>query len=79
LLHLQLILLQLIDLVSDQFHLLDLLSDLILDLLAGAALVFEFRSQRVEDLIQSMVWRPRRRGSQVGIATVLSCIEHFEW
>jgi hypothetical protein len=41
LLHLQLILFELIDLVADQFHLLDLLSHLILDLLRGAILILE--------------------------------------
>lgn len=54
LLHLQLILLKLVDLIADELHLLNLLSDLILHLFGGAALIVELGSERVKDLIEAM-------------------------
>lgn len=76
--HFQLVLFELVDLVTDQLHLLDLLGDLILDLFRGATLILEFGSQRVHNLIKTMVWLPGRSGSQIGIAAVLGSIEHGE-
>ena len=78
LLHLQLVLFELVDLVTDEFHLLDLLCDLALDLFRGAALIVELGSEGVQDLIEAMIWLTWSRWPQVGIAAMLSSVEHVE-
>lgn len=76
LLHLQLILLELVDFVADKLHLRDLLGYLALDLLGRATLIFEFGSQIVEDLVQPMSGLARARGAQIWVAPMLSSVEH---
>ena len=76
LLHLKLVLLELVDLVPDQFHLLNLLRDLCFDLLRAPVLVVEFLTDRVEDLVETMVRLTRWRRTHIGLTTVLSSIEH---
>lgn len=76
LLHLELILFQLIDLVTDELHLLYLLRDLRLHLLRATALALEFRPQLIEDFIQSTSVRRRLTRPQIGLAPVLRRIEH---
>ena len=53
--HLQLVLLELVHLVANQFHLLDLLRNLAFDLFRRSTLVVEFGSKRVHDLIETMI------------------------
>jgi hypothetical protein len=76
LLHLELILLQLVYFVSNEFHLCNLLRHLAFHLLRGPALVVKLGSKRIHNLVQAMVWLARRRGPQVGVATMLSSIKH---
>jgi len=78
LLHLQLILLQLIDFVSDKFHLLNLLRDLVLDLLGCSTLIVKFCPKRVHNLIKAVIRLPRRCRPKIGIATMLSGVKHDE-
>lgn len=49
--HFHLVLLELIDFVANQFHLLNLLRNLTFDLLRRAALVVELSSEGVQNLI----------------------------
>jgi hypothetical protein len=51
LLHLELILFELIDFVTDKLHLLNLLGDLAFDLLRVAALIVEFRPKRIHNFV----------------------------
>ena len=76
LLHLQLVLLELIDLIPYEFHFLDLLCDLAFDLFRRPTLTVEFGAKSVEDLIEAVVWLPRSRRAQVGVATMLCGVEH---
>jgi hypothetical protein len=77
LLHFQLILLELVNLVADELHLLDLLGDLVFHLFGGAVLIVELGSERVEDLIEAMIWLAWCRGTQIRIAAMLSSVEHL--
>jgi hypothetical protein len=76
LLDLELILLELIDFVTDEFHLLNLLCDLVLVLLGTPILVVELCAQGVKDFIQAVVGLARRRRTQIWVTTMLRGIEH---
>lgn len=76
LLHLQLILLELVDFVSNKFHLLDLLRNLAFDLFRGPTLTVELGAESVEDLIEAMVWLTGSRRPQVRVAAMLRGVEH---
>lgn len=62
LLDLQLVLFQLIDLVPNELHLLDLLGNLALKLLRAAILIVELCAQGIKDFIEAVIRLPRRGG-----------------
>ena len=55
LLEFDLSLFELVDLVSNHLHLLDLVADLTLNLFRASALVFELGSERIEELVEAGV------------------------
>ncbi len=74
--HFQLVLLELVDLVANEFHLLDLLRHLALHLFRGATLVVELGPKVVQDLIQAMIRWTRGSRAQIRVTAVLSSVEH---
>lgn len=78
LLHLQLILLKLVDLVADQLHFLDLLSDLGFHLLRSSTLILELGPQGIEEFIETWIVRRRlARPKRLGAAVLPGGIEHL--
>ena len=76
LLHFELILLELIDFVANQLHLLNLLCDLAFHLLGTSTLVVEFGAKGVEDLSQAMIGLTWGRRTQIRVTPMLRCVEH---
>ncbi len=82
LLHFELILLELVDFIANQLHLLDLLCDLAFNLLGTPTLVVEFGAKGVEDLSQAMIGLTWGGRTQVRVTAMLRCVEHsglYKW